>query len=344
MVLANSELHRVALIIQNGRHQIESAGTLQEILNILQQASAAVEVLKRMRGIRDDSHAMQNAAAEIKVRAERKLGQMTRDMEKRTGGDAMKARSHAVTEFELQQMPPTYADLGLDKMAVSRWQAIASVPEERFEEFIKKSTEAQEELTSAALHREAKRILAQEQVKDITFPQGKYRVIYADPPWKYQNTMPDYFYEQADHYPLLTVEEVAALPIKELACDDAVLFLWATSPILEESFEVIKAWGFEYKASFVWDKVKHNMGHYNSVRHELLLVCVRGSCQPDVKTLFDSVVSEERRDHSRKPDVFYGIIETLYIQGPKVELFQRGNPRDGWEPFGYETVAGEQHG
>ena len=171
----------------------------------------------------------------------------------------------------------------------------------------------------------------------LPLPEGQYRVIYADPPWQYGNTMPEYFTEQADHYDLMTLEAICALPVKELVADDAVLFLWVTSPILEEAFQVVHAWGFEYKTSFVWDKVKHCMGHYNSVRHELLLVCVRGSCQPDEKTLFDSVVTEERpARHSQKPEVFRKFIDTLYPIGPRIELFARTAAK-GWDVWGNEV-------
>ena len=166
---------------------------------------------------------------------------------------------------------------------------------------------------------------------------GKYRVLYADPPWAYGNTMPDYFTEQSDHYPLMSVREIAALPVRDIALDDAVLFLWVTSPILAESFGVIDAWGFSYKSSFVWDKVKHNMGHYNSVRHELLLICTRGSCQPDVQKLFDSVQSIERTAHSVKPEEFRTIIDTIYPQGPRVELFARRKV-EGWDTWGNDRT------
>jgi len=145
--------------------------------------------------------------------------------------------------------------------------------------------------------------------------------------------MPDYFTEQADHYPLMTLDEISAMPITDITTDDAVLFLWVTSPILEEAFQVINAWGFQYKASFIWDKIKHNMGHYNSVRHEMLLVCVRGSCQPDVRQLFDSVVSIERGEHSAKPEFFREIIDTNYPNGNRIELFAR-KQTDGWETYG----------
>jgi N6-adenosine-specific RNA methylase IME4 len=172
--------------------------------------------------------------------------------------------------------------------------------------------------------------------KAPTLPNGKYRVIYADPPWSYGNTQPDYHGVQDDHYPIMSLKDICAMPVPEMTEDNAVLFLWVTSPILEEAFRVVEAWGFEYKASFVWDKIKHNMGHYNSVRHELLLVCVRGSCQPDERKLFDSVVSEERTNHSQKPETFRQIIDTIYLHGKRIELFARTKV-DGWDVYGNEA-------
>jgi len=83
----------------------------------------------------------------------------------------------------------------------------------------------------------------------------------------------------------------------------------------------------------VWDKIKHNMGHYNSVRHEFLLICTRGSCTPDVVKLYDSVQAIERTEHSKKPEEFRAIIDTLYTHGNKIELFAR-QPADGWEVWG----------
>lgn len=199
------------------------------------------------------------------------------------------------------------------------------------------------DLTIPKAKQEVKKRQAQERARAVEdantvlpIEQRTYRVIYADPPWKYGNTMPDYFDEQAHHYPLMTVAEIAAMPVRSLAMDDAVLFLWVTSPILFEAAEVIRAWGFTYKASFVWDKIKHNMGHYNSVRHELLLICTRGSCQPDKQQLFDSVQAIERTRHSEKPEQFRTIIDTLYPVGARLELFAR-RTADGWDSYGNEV-------
>ena len=179
---------------------------------------------------------------------------------------------------------------------------------------------------------------AEVQTKAAALPAGKFRVIYADPPWKYGNSgmaMDGYGPAEAQ-YPTMSVAELCALDIKGIAADDAVLFLWVTSPMLEQAFPIIRAWGFTYKTSFVWDKVNHNFGHYNSVRHEFLLIATRGSCTPEATTLLDSVQTIERPGrHSEKPEEFRQIIETLYPSGRRVELFAR-TKADGWERFSNE--------
>jgi N6-adenosine-specific RNA methylase IME4 len=168
-------------------------------------------------------------------------------------------------------------------------------------------------------------------------PTGKFRVFYADPPWSYSyGSMPTTNYgHHHTHYPTMSLEDICAVPVKDWAEDNAVLFLWATSPLLKEAFAVVEAWGFAYKSSFVWDKQIPVVGHYNGVAHELLLVCTRGACQPDVRKQFNSVVRERKTTHSKKPTVFYDIIETVYPHGRRVELFAR-NRRQGWDAWGNE--------
>jgi N6-adenosine-specific RNA methylase IME4 len=183
---------------------------------------------------------------------------------------------------------------------------------------------------------DAKRLNKREEIHGTPELAGKYRVIYADPPWSYGDKLTINYGAAENHYPLMTISELCDMPVKDIADENAILFLWVTSPLLEESFSVINAWGFKYKASFVWDKVKHNMGHYNSVRHEFLLIATKGSCQPENQKLFDSVVSEERTEHSAKPDTFRNIIETLYPSAKKIELFARMAP-EGWCVWGNQT-------
>ncbi len=186
---------------------------------------------------------------------------------------------------------------------------------------------------------DANRLLVRENVHETTplTTEMKYRVVYADPPWSYGNKLVDGYGAAENHYPTMSLDRLCGMPVTKITDENAVLFLWTTSPLLEEAFAVIRAWGFKYKASFVWDKIKHNMGHYNSVRHEFLLIATRGSCTPDTAKLFDSVVSVERSaKHSEKPEIFRNMIDTLYTSGRKIELFARKSVT-GWDAWGNQS-------
>ncbi len=167
-------------------------------------------------------------------------------------------------------------------------------------------------------------------------PAGTFRVIYADPPWKYGSET--HGASASRHYPTMDIADLCAMDIKSVAADDAVLFLWTTSPFLYKCAPVIKAWGFAYKTHIVWDKVRGVCGSYVDVRHEILLICTRGSCTPDRLTpAIDSVQTiEKSRVHSQKPDACYTIIERLY-DGPYLELFAR-RLRKGWSSFGNDPA------
>lgn len=173
---------------------------------------------------------------------------------------------------------------------------------------------------------------------DIFNTTETFRIIYADPAWSYndkQNT--PQLGGASKHYDTMTIQQLCELPVNNISEKNSVLFLWVTSPLLEDAFKVVNAWGFKYKTSFIWDKIKHNMGHYNSVRHEILLVCTKGSCVPDNKTLYDSVQSIERNDnHSEKPIEFLNIIDNLYLFGNKLEMFCRKIKKQNWYGWGNE--------
>lgn len=165
----------------------------------------------------------------------------------------------------------------------------------------------------------------------------KYKIIYADPPWSYKDKQNTKLLGGAiKHYKLMYTADIFLLPVNKITDKNAVLFLWVTSPLLEDGLKVVKNWGFKYKTSFVWDKILHNMGHYNSVRHEFLLIATKGSATPQVKKLFDSVQSIKRTKHSAKPKEFRDIIDTLYPDGNRIELFAR-EKTEGWDVWGDEV-------
>lgn len=152
-------------------------------------------------------------------------------------------------------------------------------------------------------------------IKTPLLPNKKFNIIYADPPWQYSNKLVKGYGAAEHHYSTLSIKELCEIPIKDITENNAMLFLWVTSPFLEESFEVIKAWGFKYKTSFVWDKMSHNFGYYNSVRHEFLLVCRKGKYIKPFK-LFPSVIQiKKSKRHSEKPEYFIKMIAEIYPSG-----------------------------
>lgn len=237
-----------------------------------------------------------------------------------------------------ESAPELIADIRTGELNIPQAKQLAQMPEERRAAVQSKMREMGTDKVAKAA-----RVVMQEQKQAAPpLPTNKYRVWYADPPWEYGNSGvindSDGYGHAQRHYPTMSIDQLCQMgeQIKDRSENDAVLFLWVTSPLLEECFPMIKAWGFKYKTSFVWDKIGHNYGHYNSVRHEFLLVCTRGSCTPDAKELVDSVQSiDKSRKHSEKPEEFRAIIDKLYQYGQRVELFAR-RPVEGWDTWGNE--------
>jgi N6-adenosine-specific RNA methylase IME4 len=167
---------------------------------------------------------------------------------------------------------------------------------------------------------------------------ARYPVIYCDPPWRYDHAESESRAIE-NQYPTMALDEICALPVSEVAADDCVLFMWTTSPKLHESFAVLTAWGFTYRTCAVWDKEVVGMGYYFRQQHELLLVATKGEpVTPLPANRPPSVVRNRREEHSKKPAKFYELIDAMYGDLPRIELFSR-SPRDGWASWGNQAKA-----
>ena len=234
------------------------------------------------------------------------------------------------------------------KLPWSHHQAIAYEPPAIRKELLQEAADS--ELSVSQLKKEAKH---RRQGRDTpSLPRGKYRVLYADPPWKYADERMGTKEAGAAsaQYDLLDTEVICSLAsggrcIQQLPAKDSVLFLWATAPVLPDALRVMAAWGFTYKAQFIWDKVQGYNGHYNDVKHELLLIGIRGQCQPAEGKLEDSIIREKKTQHSAKPGRFYTIMETMYPIGKQshIELFAR-KQRKGWDVWGKEISTTDMIG
>jgi len=204
------------------------------------------------------------------------------------------------------------------------------------------------DMKPTAAMREMKKDEVSAKVADL--PADIFRVFYADPPWQYNDDRgglgsgdgqggADFASTAArNHYPTMSKADLCALDVGALSAADAVLFCWATFPLLPDAIEVVRAWGFKYKTAFVWDKGKGSFGHYHKAEAELLLVCTKGSCTPDSDERENQVQRWPRGAHSRKPAEAAEMISRLYPHGPRIELFCRGKPQPGWVGWGAEVA------
>lgn len=174
----------------------------------------------------------------------------------------------------------------------------------------------------------------------------RFKTILADPPWQFQNRTgkmaPEH--RRLTRYGTMKIDEILSLPIRAIADDTAHLYLWVPNALLPEGLKVMEAWGFKYKSNVVWHKIRKDggpdgrgVGFYFRNVTELVLFGVRGK---NARTLGPgrrqvNFIATRKREHSRKPDEMYNIIESC-SPGPYVELFARGE-RPGWSVWGNEA-------
>lgn len=183
-------------------------------------------------------------------------------------------------------------------------------------------------------------------------PKGEAGAIYADPPWKFEHWGKAYISgrDTENHYRIVPLEELKALPVSELAAPDSVLFMWVSWPMLMFAVELIPAWGFTYKTcAFSWMKADVStinlfqgprdadmkLGYWTRANSEVCLLATRGKPKRVNADVRQGII-EPAREHSRKPSCVYERIERL-VAGPYVELFAR-TTRPGWQAWGNETT------
>lgn len=173
----------------------------------------------------------------------------------------------------------------------------------------------------------------------------RFSVVYADPPWQYDDGSTDPTRRVRSQYPTMSLADIVALPVRDIAAAQAVLFLWATAPLLQEAMQVINGWGFSYRSCAVWNKCVAGMGSWGfRIAHEHLLVAVRGSMPtPAPSTRVNSVITIKRGAHSVKPPEVRTLIESFYFDVPKVELFARSRA-PGWHAWGNQVPSAKVAG
>jgi N6-adenosine-specific RNA methylase IME4 len=219
--------------------------------------------------------------------------------------------------------------LGVGKTTIDRAEAVVEAAEEDPEEYgylveqMDRSGKVAGAFRRLAVLRQAKELDA----AAPELPTGPFQVIVADPPWRYESggSLP---------YPTMDIEEIKAMPVAEIADENAILWLWTTNAHLRVAFDVVTAWGFEYRTLLTWVKDRMGTGEWLRGQTEHCMLAVRG------RPVFlhgnhATVLEATRREHSRKPEEFYAMVEET-SPGGKLDLFCR-TERPGWHVYGDET-------
>ncbi|MBF0539280.1 MAG: S-adenosylmethionine-binding protein, partial [Nitrospirae bacterium] len=160
--------------------------------------------------------------------------------------------------------------------------------------------------------------------------EGLYSVVYANPPWQYDQNATDEGMVSDSKYPTMSTEYLCALQIDRITKPDAILFLWVPAPLIPDGLQVLNAWGFKYVTHAVWDKEVIGMGNTFKMQHEDLLVGRKGAyLTPQAEHRPASVIREKWGEYNGKPEVFMEYIERMYPTAVKVELFAMQH-RAGW--------------
>lgn len=320
---------------------LAEARTLEEVKHVHDIATAAAEYARAARlGLEAQNH-----AAEIKLRAERKAGELLAGLERKQGGNTrFGISSVGNTESDYRSV---LEDTGTPYQAAHRWQKIAALPAETFEQFIAETVERRAELTTTGalriakeLERESKRQENAQHVASVITTDAipaEFTTIVIDPPWDWGDEGDvDQLGRARPTYATMSLSQLAALHIP--AADNSHIYLWITNRSLPKGFTLLDAWGFRYVTCLTWVKPHYGMGNYFRGQTEHLLFGVRGSL-PLMRRDVGTVIHAPRGNdtHSSKPVEAYNLIETC-SPGPYLDMFSR-QERRGWFTWGEAGYA-----
>jgi N6-adenosine-specific RNA methylase IME4 len=319
------------------RRALAEAHRVDEVKDIRDKATAMRVYAKQAKDRQLIEH-----ATEIRLRAERRGGELLAEMAKNKGAVPGKTGRKGRPVLD---PTPKLKDLGVSKSESSLWQKLARIPEEQVEKLI---AEAKQKATTSidqavrVVTKKARRAQreADHGARIAAVPDQKFGVIYADPLWRSEPYSRENGLDRAADNPCAAMDLDAITTLQVPAANDAVLFLWATAPMLPQALEVMAAWGFEYKSNIVWIKNQTDTGYWFDNKHELLLVAARGRNIPAAVSSdqYKSVIEAPIGEHFAKPAIFRAMIETLFPNIPKIELFARGGSIDGWTRWGNEVT------
>lgn len=323
-----TETDIVLVKLDSARMMLAEAKTIQETKSILDIASAAEIYAKRQKMGEDAIR----YATSIKVEALAQLGRMLKETPRAKGGQPYQEHS---TGAYLVPVEPTLADMGLDKKTSKLAQDIASLPDEQVEK-IKDGVLALSKVSS--IIKNQKRVIdiekQYEEIKANAFTPSDdlFDVIVIDPPWPYGTKYDADGRRAANPYPEMSLDEIASIDLP--ASKDCVLWLWTTHKFMRYSFELIDKWGFRDVAILTWAKNRMGLGAWLRSKSEFCIMAVKGNPKVNL-TNQTTILEAPMREHSRKPDEFYQMVDELCV-GYKIDWFSR-ETRQGWAQYGNDT-------
>ena len=320
------EDNRAIIEINKAQQALERAHDIHEILDLRDKAAAFV-LFADARGYKDTAQ----IAKIFQLDTERKAGDWLRENVDHRGATAG-------NEFQDGTGLPD----GVDKKESHRWQLQASLPKEKYDEWKDECLAKDLEISASSLRGKAleyKRTKEVEELKDaiesgaLKLPEGLFEVIVIDPPWPYETVYDPDGRRAASPYPEQSLEEIAEMEIP--ASDDCILWLWTTHKFMRHSFELLDKWGFRDVAIVTWVKEQMGLGYWLRSKSEFCIMAVKGKPLINL-TNQTTVITGQLREHSRKPDEFYEMVDSLCI-GRKLDYYSR-EQRKGWEQFGNEMA------
>ena len=331
--------------IEPALRDLAQARTVPEIKQVRDRAHALESYAREARDPELIDHAV-----EVRLRAERKAGEILRQMGERgeretRGGD----RRSNFREARLK-----LADLGLTEKQSFLWQKLAALAEAAFLQRLKNAkTAAVAAIEMTAAERQVEKRERRETrerelgAKQLADPAELYGLIVADDEWDHEVWSRETGMDRhaSNHYPTAS-EAHSAEEMHERTrarftpADDCVLAMWTTNQHLAVAMKLMERRGFRYVSNYCWGKDKIGLGYWNREKHELLLIGVRGSPPaPAPGTQWESLIIAPRGEHSAKPECFLEMFESYFPTLPKIEINRRGPPRPGWDSWGWEAGA-----
>jgi len=319
--------------IETFRADLAKAETFEEISFLKSQSEAIAEFAKRLKLGLDK----QNEIGVFLTEVTAKQGEW---LEKHFP-KSVKAKDRELSGEATLPHPTSMEDIGINKWQSSQSRLIAkekNLVQEAIEE-IKK--DAKQVVTPNAVQKKVRQKLREEniekqkqEIENNKLPEinGLYDIISIDPPWNYGRKYDPEGSRVANPYPEMNNEEIKKieLPLN----DNAIVFLWTTHKFLPVAFDILNHWQLDYKATMVWDKINIGMGNWFRMQCEFCLVGIKNKPFWN-NTKFSELIREKRREHSRKPDSFFNLINEI-CAGRKLEYFSR-EKREGWDVFGNDV-------